>query len=388
MKAKLNHIVLYVILYFGIIFSLGGLSIVKLFSYYINNKVINNDSANIQGSKFESDFAGSFCTKMQLIDMNGAIRNVLGQQEMNGVIKLNNGYLLSPMDYASDDYLEKAAIGLNEFSQYLQNRGTDLVYIATPYTSGKYDPQLPIGVDDFGNSNIDRLLYYIDSLDVDFIDIREEMYIDGINHYDMMYKTDHHWTTEAGFYTFNILEKYIIDKTGCEVDPRISDICNYEIITYPKWHLGSNGQRTGKYYAGIDDFHLILPKYQMRVVNASKNVEGDVRDRLFSLETLDNRDTSSRYTYDNVFEKTQNHFINENAKNDVKILVISDSFSKAVLPYLIMGFKEIDYKNWYDISEITREYIESYDPDIVIVMYYAGQLDESKELVPFSFLGD
>ena len=50
------------------------------------------------------------------------------------------------------------------------------------------------------------------------------MHEDGIDQYDMMYRTDHHWTTEAGFYAYGILEGYIVEKTGCNVDARVSDI--------------------------------------------------------------------------------------------------------------------------------------------------------------------
>ena len=76
----------------------------------------------------------------------------------------------------------------------------------------------------------------------------------------MMYKTDHHWTTRAGFYAYCKLEDYLTQIFQCDVDSRIGDINNYNIEVYEKWHLGSNGQRTGIYFAGIDDFELIVPK--------------------------------------------------------------------------------------------------------------------------------
>ena len=72
-------------------------------------------------------------------------------------------------------------------------------------------------------------------------------------------------------------------------------------------------------------------------------------------------------------------------KNDIKVLLITDSFGKAVAPYLAMGFAQIDYVYDADVSGVTPEFIESIDPDVVIMMYYPEFLLEGRQ--PFSFSG-
>ncbi len=57
-------------------------------------------------------------------------------------------------------------------------------------------------------------------------------------------------------------------------------------------------------------------------------------------------------------------------------------------PYLMMGFGEINYIYDVDISAIsivTREYIENYDPDVVILMYYAGCFSDN--MTAYNFCG-
>jgi hypothetical protein len=196
------------------------------------------------------------------------------------------------------------------------------------------------------------------------------MYEDGIDHYDMMYKTDHHWNTEAGFYAYGILEDYIVSKTGCKVDERISNIDNYTVTKYKNWHLGSRGQRTGRYFAGIDDFDLIIPNFETQIQNNAGDV-GNMQDIIINMEPLSKKEYTSRYTYDLVLENSLGHCININSENDIKILIVSDSFSKAVNPFLIMGFSEIQYVYDRDVSSINPNYIEEYNPDIVILLYYA-----------------
>lgn len=302
---------------------------------------------------------------------------------MNKVVRLENGYLLTTFDHVPDEVLHEYADATVKLRDYLKNRGTELVYVTTPYTSSKYDTQLPAGIEDYGNDNIDRFLEMIDDAGIDNIDIREKMHDDGIDQYGMMYKTDHHWTTEAGLYVYGIIEDYIVKKTGCNVDNRVADIGNYNVTKYEKWHLGSGGQRTGIYYAGIDDFDLILPKFDTRISNGSS--VGSMQDMMINMAPLVNKDYTSRYIYDDVFGKTFGNFINENCGNDIRILLISDSFGKVVIPYLSMGFYQLDFVLDENTAVITPELIEEYDPDIVVMLYYTQRLQEGEK--GFAFKG-
>lgn len=359
----------YILIFILVIAGIGIASTSNLIKFYVDDEIDYNEWNVDLGNEFETDIASTFWEKFQLININGAIRNLLGQREMNNVIKLNNGYLMTPIGYVDDDILDEHAKDISTFKKYLDDRGTGFLYIMTPYTEGKYDSQLPEGVEDYGNDDADRLVSRIKKLNVDVIDFRETMNDDGVDHYSMMYKTDHHWTTEAGFYAYGKIEKHITDKMNCEVDSRVSDISNYTITKYKNWHLGSRGQRTGYLYAGADDFDLIVPNFETKIEN-DRGETGKVQELVISTKPLLNKKYTSRYTYDETFVGATDNLINLEAKNNIKILMISDSFAKAVCPYLIMGFKEI--RTVYNLNSeiVTKEYIENYDPDIVIMMHY------------------
>ncbi len=366
---NLKKIKIYIVISFFIcgVLLWGGLSFTKLANYYINDELSYTEWTADLGSKLETDIASTFLEKFEFVNINGAFRNLLHQHEMNGVIKLNNGYLTTVTEQYTDDYLSSSAEKVIELSEYIQKKGKKLVYAATPSTCSKYDPQLPIGVVDYYNNNTDRFLEILQDGNVDTIDFRKEMYDDGIDQYEMMYKTDHHWTTESGFWAYKKFEQYIIDSTGCSVDPRISDMDYYNVVKYKHWHLGSRGQRTGIYYAGVDDFDLIIPIFETSLTSESGEV-GEFQDLVINKAALDNKDYRSRYTYDFVLDPSFGHFINNKCDNNIKVLVVSDSFSKAVAPYLEIGFKEVQIVNGeqgYD-----KNFIDEYDPDIVIVMFY------------------
>ena len=362
------------VVFFIIVMVMGAASLVNLVKFYVNDETDYNEWTVELGNKFETDVTTNFFNKFQFVNLNGALRKLLGQQEMNGVIKLNNGYLCTTYAQCSDEALLLCAERVSNLKHYLEERDIALLYAQTPYTISKYDSQLPTGIVDYGNDNLDRFLAMLEDKGVDIIDFREEMYKDGINQYDMMYKTDHHWTTEAGFYAYQKIEKYLIEKLDCEVDERISDIANYEIENYEKWHLGSNGQRTGIYYAGIDDFNLIVPKFETLIDNNGYEASADKM--LYNREPLKNREYTSRYTYDYVLGNALGHFKNPKALNDVKILVVADSMSKCVNPYLIMGFAEVKTILNYESANLTKKLIEEYKPNAVIFTYYSGMVTE------------
>lgn len=367
-----------------VIVLLGTVSFANLVNFYVNDVTDYNEWSADLGNRFETDEATSFCGKMQFVNFNGAVRNMLGQHEMNGVVKLNNGYLNTTFPYTEDSILEEYADKVIALDRYLKEKDIALLYVVPPYTVSKYDMELPAGIEDYGNDNFDRFISLLDQEEVEVMDFRELMHEEGIDQYDMMYRTDHHWTTRAGFYAYGKLEEWLVAHLDCEVDERVGNIENYDIITYEKWHLGSRGQRTGIYYAGIDDFELFMPKFNTSLENSVQEY-GTLQELVYNMEPLRDRDYKSRYTYDYVLDNSHGDYKNHNCKNDKKILISTDSFGKAVNPYLIMGFREVRFG---PVEKMTREYIDEYSPDAVILLYYVNCLTDTSSVFSDNRFGD
>ncbi len=371
-KKIISKLGIYGLLFGLAIFGVGFANAKRVMDFWIYDKLDYNEWSVTLGSKVETDYISNFLGKMQFVNFNGLMRRVLGQHEMNGVVKLNNGYLVLTYPYASEEMLRNKAENLHTLDLRLKERDISLLFAICPYTSSKWDPELPIGVEDYGNTNIDRFMEMVSEYGIEKLDFREEMYADGINQYDMMYRTDHHWTTEAGFYAYTKLSKWIQDKTNCEIDARVMELSNYTQTTYRKWHLGSRGQRTGIYYAGIDDFVLITPDFETSLSNGT--VEGTFNDLVINYAPLENREYTSRYTYDYVLGNALGNYKNYMAENDVKVLIVTDSFGKAVNPYMILSYGEVQWCS--TMQGVTQAYLDEYDPDVVIVMYYANAVCE------------
>lgn len=367
-KDFISRLGLYGFFFVVILFSFGIVSGFRAMKFWINDETVSNEWSLDLGSKGEVEYISVFWGKNSFLNLNGFMRRVTGQREMNDVIKLNNGYLADPFGYVSDEELEPGAASLVNLNRFLSASGAEFLVAVAPDTISKYDPQLPVGMEEYVNDDLDRMIHMLTEQGVDVMDFREAIYGDGIDQYTLMYRTDHHWTTGAGFYAYGKLADWIEEKTGVKADEKIRDIENYSVTTYEDWHLGSRGQRTGFLFAGIDDFDLILPEFDTMLTNGGQT--GTFEELIISYTALEERDMTSRYTYDMTLESAWGDYTNLLADNDLKILVIGDSFTRAVYPYLSISYRENRFVHYQNLGALSEEYVAEYDPDVVILLYY------------------
>lgn len=367
---------LYIAVFLLLVPLLGIINVYKYYEFKLTGTTDYSEWGALMDSKLETEIAASFFQKLALVDLNGAVRNLLGQQEMNLITKLDNGKLILGVQHASDDTLASNADRLAMLRDYLAAQGTQMLFVACPYEESNYDPQLPAGVTDYANDNCNRFLPMLEARGIDAMDIRAEMYRDGIDHYDMMYRTDHHWTTEAGMYTYRKLKDYLVAKTGCVADPKVGDPAYYTATVWPKQHLGYYGQRTGRFFAGVDDFTLYTPQFDTLiewVAGEKAGQAGRLEEAFYDLTALETKDYASRYTYDLVLggmSVSENRIINHLAQNDMRILVVSNSFYKAVCPFMITAFRDVEYVHESSAQRImTRAYMDANHYDAVIFLY-------------------
>lgn len=341
-------------------------------SFYSENKSDEVEWIPEMGSELEADYSANLWKKFSYVNLNGLMCNTLNQPEMNEIIKLENGHLVRLLGKASEEEMNKKVKELERVNKIFKDKKIEFLYVATPYAVSKYDPQLPEGYVEYTNSDIDYFLSKLSNVGIDYLDIRDEMNKDRINQYDMWYKTDHHWTTEGGFYTFRKIVSYFESKIGLSIDSQILDEDSYNKVVYPQWHLGSYGQRTGKYYAGVDDFVLYEPKFDTCFGDENEQFI----DVMYNYEPLENKNNESRYTYDFVLEKSLGYDINNGAFNNKKAAVICDSMGKSVVPFLKLAFKEVTS---CDASTLSNEFLKDYNPDVVITILFPHHLDNGSE---------
>ena len=103
----LSRLGLYGFLFLLILFSFGIGSGYKALKYWINDEAVVNEWTVELGSKGETDYVSHFWGKVGFLNLNGFMRNLTAQREMNGVVKMDNGYLYLPYDSMSDEDMEQ-----------------------------------------------------------------------------------------------------------------------------------------------------------------------------------------------------------------------------------------------------------------------------------------
>lgn len=324
--------------------------------------------------------------KYTYVTINGLFNKIINKNTIvdadntYDIAKLSNGHLVftvkSPMTKSSADSIAR-------LNKYVSENGSEFVYIQAPGKISKYNSSLAPGIYDFSNQNADLLLNDLKAYNVATLDLRQEMYNQSMDQYNYFFKTDLHWTPQAGFWAFCNISEMLSEEYGFTLDTKAMDLNNYTVKNHKNVFLGTMGRRVGKLYAGTDDFAEITPTFNTELTLSAPKLNikthGTFNDVLLNYSQLETDDTFNTDPYSFY---TKNHdditiLKNNNAPNNKKILLIRDSFSAVVSPFLILNCSElhlIDLRG-FEVDKLAK-YISTINPNVVMLMYNTGMADQ------------
>ena len=329
--------------------------------------------------QIEETYTNNFFNKLEFVNLNGFVSKCFGQKVVNGTIKAKTKakddvlFLLDDTQFKFEKekeihFVQKAVNILN----YGKKMGATTLYVQHPNKYNEKTIKLPYGLRIEYNKEYDYWLKYISKEKIDTIDLRKNQKA------CKFYKTDHHWTIESSFEAAKIIVKHL-NKMGInELNPIIYEDEYNDYTQYGKTFLGSEGIRVGEYYGGMDSFNLPIPTIKTnfnyyhyidgKIITQSK---GEFKEAFIDERILQNDEYYNKYNACLYGGYVENILINNECNNDIKTLLISDSFSRPMAMYFSLAVHEIRYldpqKGRYNDSLI--KYIEEYSPDIIIMMY-------------------
>lgn len=295
-----------------------------------------------------------------------------------GYLKLENGRWVRTAGKVDISAYQKIANQYNAIERYAEDLGIYYLYVQTPTTVDVDNEQIPEGVEHFGNERIDSFIQAMVNNEMNYLDLRENFKEDNIDFYSYFYKTDHHWTIEAGLYVASEIVSEINDRTGTNM-PRADEIGDYGCKTYENAMFGSIGNSLSHYVLDSEDFTIFYPLFStyFHLVIPDKDIDtyGSFEELFYDYESIESiQNEGGGYVYETVVYGNRPLITIENLNNQngPHIVMIRDSYGIAVAPFLALSCSRLDLIDTRDnngnFNGSILNYLKTEKPDIVIVL--------------------
>lgn len=331
--------------------------------------------------KFEKELNENILWKMDIVEFNGLFEKIINKKFISGsdnVVALENGYLTYLYEDVPKEQLDANAKHVIETNNYLQEKNIDFLYVQLPHKINKYDVNNNLqGYKDYSNKNADEFLSILEKNNVETLDLRENMndMFSNEEYLSLFYKTDHHWLPTTGLWALKEIGTKLNNEYNFDINIDTFNIENYDMKKYERIFLGSQGRKVTLGYIEPEDFELYTPKSQVNfhvfIPDMGVDKTGNLVDTFFDLSQISRVDYYRLNPYvvygygDQPFTKIDN-LEKENGK---KILIIKDSYSNCLLPFLSQEVNEITAIDWRLFNGSIKSYIEKENPDMVLMMY-------------------
>lgn len=327
-------------------------------------KVLSGDF----GSEFETFFADRFPQRNTWVGINAYTTLAEGNNGASGVYNCKNGYLINK-PVSTDNNLDKNVGAVVDFAKSIDAPTTVMLVPSTGYIA---DDVLPTFHDKYNDDeDISKISSMLSKEKIGFVDLRERFKSEYKNGSQLYYKTDHHWTTKGAYTGYQELCKALgitpIDDSTLKKD------------SYPDFY-GTTYSSSGFWLTPPDNIEIWSnPK------NSDKNISVKIT------EGANVKTSGSMYFTDHLKEDDKypvfidgNHALTEitntNAKNGT-ILLIKDSFSHSLAPFLAENYSKVVLVDLRYYKESVSQLVSTYNPEQVVVLYGIDNLATDTDIV-------
>ncbi len=342
---------------------------------YIDNKNIptfnmpKNKDEVFTGSYFDSVntvFIENFFRRDSFIEEYFIISRLTGKNIMNNILIDSNENLQYYFEALTEKENMDILNGLENLEKYFKNKNYYMFKIPSKnavYKDLYYDYTIEeesIYVDELSN-------YIKDNLNINYYDLND--YIRGFKSMEIYYKTDHHWNNEGSFLGYEYIYNILSD------DYNLSDKLNVvDIVGYSDIFSGSRARQIGYGYRNNqekDDFYY--------------NITDDINEYTMTIYGVDYKGDQSIFYFDEVLDYVDKYknlyslfmgsdypfvdIVNETIDNEYKVLILKDSFTNPLIPYLASHFKNTLVVDLRYTDENIDYYIEKYVPDFTLHIF-------------------
>lgn len=347
-----------IVIFFSIIFLFAACLV------FNHDKVVSNSENRILATFPELNWktikSGSFMDDFEtfvndqitgrdwFVQLSTRTKILLGQKDINGVY-ITDDSLYSKVHKLTDDQLskvDKSNLQLIKFLQNTPNAYFGIIPTAIEFSSVDYPNKLN------QQNFIDTVYEQLPATQtIDFysiLDTPEEVY----------YRTDHHWTTLGAYYGYQAIG----DTVGFDTQKKEA----YQVSS-----LKSDFSGTTQSKLNIPLFKDTIYQWTLHEADEYTRVVNDIMeyDSLYDLEKLDSSEPYAVFLGGNNGKVVvRNNSISE-ARQGTKLLLIKDSYSHSLTPFLLEQYEEITlidlrYAGMVSVQNLIKQ--ENYDTILVL----------------------
>ena len=308
---------------------------------------------------FETYTTDQFVGRDGWIGLKAATERTLGKQENNGVYFCNQDTLITRFDQPD---AQKVQTNLTYVNNFVENVDIPVVFSLIPTQACIWADRLPAGAptaDEF--SLIDQMYFQSGASTIDMAGA-----LAAHSGEDIYYRTDHHWTSLGAFYGANAIFE------AMSLDPL--DLDDYQKTTVTDQFFGTTFSTSGVRWVAPDSIDTYVSGEGLKVTSwfGSEPSEGSLYVDSF-LEVKD------KYSY--FLGGRQPLCVIENPQVDgPKVLVIRDSYSDSLAPFLTERFSEVHLFDPRNNLSSVKDYVADNGIDSVLVLYSFSNFSTDQNL--------
>ena len=349
-------------------------------SFKIKKKIIEKfNYLKERNKRYEDIFKIYFPFRIEIVTIN---RFLTGSKKsfvnLDSLASLNNNYYAFIINKKQS--FDNEAKQVVELSKTLNKNDINFCSVTYPSKFSKYKPDFPLGIIDYSNYNVDTYLNVLKKNKIDYLDLRENVNNHFKEHLPIFFKSDHHWKPEVAFWATNEIISFLNKKYNMKFNTTLLNKDKYKFTTYPKVFLGSHGKKLTLAFSEPDDLTIIEPTFPTYFEAGDLNKQ-ELKIGSFSEVLLDYKafyhSVNNPYKGNAYYVYSEIQYIKNQSPNmKNRILIINDSFSIPVIPFLAIVSKEvisIDLRTGNKFS--VEKYILDLKPDVVILAYGADRFN-------------
>ncbi len=262
-------------------------------------------------------FSDQIAFRKEMIEIKAEAELLMGKNENNGILLGKDGYLIEVHSYTEENYnfLNKNLNKIEKMAQNLKENGVVVNSVLIPRKVDILQDNFPPY---YSNERSKEIWGLVGESHISLMDSLAEKHNYGNQ---IFYKTDHHLTAEGSYYAYR----------------ELADILKF--VPYPMEHSnintlsdefhGTTYSKSGFFFADTEEIKapsIENGRYRVTIVDTETEF-----DTLYDLSYLDKKDKYS------VFLSGNNAHVKIYDTQDFTkptLLIIKDSFSHAIAPYL------------------------------------------------------